>query len=393
MLKANDLINKSNKIINEAKKVFLEQDDKVNMSKLKNEIQAAVNKYFKDDKDVLEHIYVDTKKDKFGRDVLEVRAELGYIGMVKLADYLNKIVTKYDKYAYFEQETSGIMIAVFKPSQKNEAMLDTSYDKAIIDIKRGCATLLSDLRKLRDFEKFNYQKDAHKAIIARLERFAHLMALLSDYDAIDFEEDGIADTPRTREFYKKLKAIAESLQKNEEVTKSNYKNIINELEGIFKKFAGNGLELGHKVKPNSFDLPFDTSLSVALKDKTKLEPVKAALKKVIDKYGAKKVAHDNDFAYNFGKSNRDGIYVGWNWNANNAFVGYAVNPDFDAKALSESLQKNEDKEFTIKLVTPFGKAKVCSWKAASVNDAVKEFLDANPAYRENKKGTVIAESL
>lgn len=137
------------------------------------------------------------------------------------------------------------------------------------------------------------------------------------------------------------KMVHESTQKNEEVTKSNYKSIINELEGIFKKFAGNGLELGHKVKPNSFDLPFDTSLSVALKDKTKLEPVKAALKKVIDKYGAKKVAHGNDFAYNFGKSNKDGIYVGWNWNANNAFVGYAVNPDFDAKALSESAQKNE----------------------------------------------------
>lgn len=56
-------------------------------------------------------------------------------------------------------------------------------------------------------------------------------------------------------------------------------------------------------------------------------------------------------------------------------------------------QKNQDKEFIIKVVTPFGKAKVCSWKAASVNDAVKEFLDLNPAYRENKKGTVIAESL
>lgn len=62
------------------------------------------------------------------------------------------------------------------------------------------------------------------------------------------------------------------------------------------------------------------------------------------------------------------------------------------KALLESAQRNEDKEFTIKLITPFGKAKVCSWRAASVNDAVKEFLDANPAYRENKKGAVIAES-
>ena len=65
----------------------------------------------------------------------------------------------------------------------------------------------------------------------------------------------------------------------------------------------------------------------------------------------------------------------------------ALNP------IVESAQKNEEKEFTIKLVTPFGKAKVCSWKANSVDAAVKEFLDANPAYRENKKGAVIAESI
>lgn len=219
-----------------------------------------------------------------------------------------------------------------------------------------------------------------------------LVKEFKDFDCID------CAVAKKREYLGKnpthvVEIISESkAQRNEEVTKSNYKSIINELESIFKKFAGNGLELGHKIKPNSFDLPFDTSLSVALKDKAKLEPVKAALKKVIDKYGAKKVAHDNDFAYNFGKSNRDGIYVGFNWNATSAFVGYAVNPDFDVKALSESAQRNEDKEFTIKLVTPFGKAKVCSWKAASVNDAVKEFLDANPAYRENKKGAVIAES-
>ena len=95
-------------------------ESKVNMPKLKNEVQAAVNKYFKDDKDLLEYVYIDTKKDKLGRDILEVRAELGYNNMVKLADYLDKIVTKYDKYAYFDQETSGIMTAVFESAQKNE---------------------------------------------------------------------------------------------------------------------------------------------------------------------------------------------------------------------------------------------------------------------------------
>ena len=70
-----------------------------------------------------------------------------------------------------------------------------------------------------------------------------------------------------------------------------------------------------------------------------------------------------------------------------------ANEWFNDNTLFESSQKNEEKEFTIKLVTPFGKAKVCSWKANSVDAAVKEFLDANPAYRENKKGAVIAESV
>lgn len=106
-------------------------ESKVNMSKLKNEIQAAVNKYFKDDKDLLEYVYIDTKKDKLGRDILEVRAELGYNNMIKLADYLDKIVTKYDKYAYFDQETSGIMTAVFESAQMNEDVVIVTMPNAL----------------------------------------------------------------------------------------------------------------------------------------------------------------------------------------------------------------------------------------------------------------------
>lgn len=137
--------------------------------------------------------------------------------------------------------------------QKNEAVLDTSYEKAISDIKRGCATLMSDFRKLRDFEKFNYEKDTHKAIIARLEKFAHLMTLLSNFDTIDFEEDGeegIADTPKTREFYKKLKALVESAQKNEGVHfgQPNVDKCYNELMDIsFQEMKKrNGKELSDK---------------------------------------------------------------------------------------------------------------------------------------------------
>lgn len=148
-----------------------QKNEAVNAAKVKQDVEKAVKDYFKNDKDALEYVYVDSKKDSLGRTVIEVRAELGYNGMTKLADHLDKVVQKHDRYAYFEQESGGIMTAVF-----------------------------------------------------------------------------------------------------------------------------------------------------------------------------------------------------------------------------ESVQKNEEKEFTIKLVTPFGKAKVCSWKANSVDAAVKEFLDANPAYRENKKGAVIAES-
>lgn len=139
-------------------------ESKVNMSKLKNDIQAAVNKYFKDDKDLLEYVYVDTKKDKFGRDVLEVRAELGYNNMVKLADYLDKIVTKYDKYAYFDQETSGTMTAVFESSQKNEATFKPG-DKVKVDFNwRGVKPSIKEVVILnkrhlggKDFDEDEYE--------------------------------------------------------------------------------------------------------------------------------------------------------------------------------------------------------------------------------------------
>lgn len=42
--------------------------------------------------------------------------------MTKLADHLDKVVQKHDRYAYFEQESGGIMTAVFESAQKNEAI-------------------------------------------------------------------------------------------------------------------------------------------------------------------------------------------------------------------------------------------------------------------------------
>lgn len=90
------------------------------IDKIKQELQDAIKSYFDNDEDILEYIYVDSRKDD-DRTIVEVRAELGYNSMTKLADHLDKVVQKYDRYAYFEQETSGIMTAVFESAQKNES--------------------------------------------------------------------------------------------------------------------------------------------------------------------------------------------------------------------------------------------------------------------------------
>ncbi len=66
----------------------------------------------------------------------EVRAELSYNGLTKLADELNKIIEKYDSNAYFDMEEPGIMSAyIFKDIQENlirEALVNvTELEDAI----------------------------------------------------------------------------------------------------------------------------------------------------------------------------------------------------------------------------------------------------------------------
>ena len=103
-----------------------------NIRQLKQEVQQAINKYFKNDKDVLDYIYVDTGKAKNGNTYIEVRGELGYSSMTKLADHLDKIVQKYDKDAYFEQDQPGIMSAYFDSLPES---LEERLDKHIQSIK------------------------------------------------------------------------------------------------------------------------------------------------------------------------------------------------------------------------------------------------------------------
>lgn len=64
--------------------------------------------FYEDEVDDYSVIEIDEDADQYR---IEVRAELGYDSMERLADVLNLIVQKYDSGAYFDMVSPGIMEA------------------------------------------------------------------------------------------------------------------------------------------------------------------------------------------------------------------------------------------------------------------------------------------
>lgn len=87
------------------------------LDKIVKEVYAKIEKLYNNDKDLMEYVYVEPviKKGHYddGSDLygIEVRLELDYDGMMNMADELDPILRKYDKDAYFDMETGGIMMA------------------------------------------------------------------------------------------------------------------------------------------------------------------------------------------------------------------------------------------------------------------------------------------
>ena len=88
-------------------------DESVNTTKLKTEIENKIKQFFKNDEDALDWAIVDITEDH-NEIKVEVRVELDYNGMWNLSELLNPIVSKYDKYAYFDFEQPGIMVATIE---------------------------------------------------------------------------------------------------------------------------------------------------------------------------------------------------------------------------------------------------------------------------------------
>lgn len=88
------------------------------INKLYNEIKKSRNHW--EGIDPLEYTYIDAK-DVDGGTEIQVRDELSYEGMMKLAELLNKTIKEVDPQAYFEPLEPGIMIAFISNGNNKNA--------------------------------------------------------------------------------------------------------------------------------------------------------------------------------------------------------------------------------------------------------------------------------
>lgn len=120
-------------------------EDEDTLKKIADEIKAEIEKIYADDKDLLEYFHVEpgVKKGHYddGSDMnyIEVRTELGYDELMDLSEKLDKIVQKYDKYAYFDMEGGGIITAVIDNDLINESLNEAeTYPKMLTTLIKKC---------------------------------------------------------------------------------------------------------------------------------------------------------------------------------------------------------------------------------------------------------------
>ena len=111
-----------------------ELKENLNKEDLEQQIRKAIRQYFShyDDNDYRDLIddYLEVEiEDQDDRTKVEVRAELTYNTLDKLADRLNPLVQQYDEDAYFDHEDSGIINAFIRKNAKGKKIIVESLDK------------------------------------------------------------------------------------------------------------------------------------------------------------------------------------------------------------------------------------------------------------------------
>ena len=132
------------------------------MSVLQAKIMDAVSDFVIDeygDEEWMEYVVVEVVPTEDGRVKAEVRTEFGYRTMMELAHRLDKIIAKYDRYAYFDAEDAGIINAFIKQDgQKIDKKLFNQFERFINELStpEECKEYFSkEIKPLKKDPKIN----------------------------------------------------------------------------------------------------------------------------------------------------------------------------------------------------------------------------------------------
>lgn len=145
------------------KQLTLESYNKsVISTKLKKQLENKIKQFFKNDEDALDWAIVDIT-EHHNEIKVEVRVELDYNGMLNLSDILNPIVSKYDRYAYFDFEQPGIMVATIE--RKNDARSKISNESIKEDYEEDDYEDIEEMHKERYVTYFETPEGRQKYTI------------------------------------------------------------------------------------------------------------------------------------------------------------------------------------------------------------------------------------
>ena len=104
-----------------------------------NNIVDALHSMGYDDDFIGSYVHVEVKDTEDGRVKVEVRGEFNYDELFELTNRLDKVISKYDKHAYFDMEEAGIASAYLLKDQSGY-IVNEELVNAFKDIIDKCAT-------------------------------------------------------------------------------------------------------------------------------------------------------------------------------------------------------------------------------------------------------------
>lgn len=120
-------------------------NEEIRLDVVNNAIDALHDMGYDDDF-IGDYVHIEVKDTEDGRIKVEVRGEFNYEELSELSDRLNKVVSKYDKYAYFDMEDSGIASAYILKDQ-SDYVVSEEVVKAFAELIDACENR-EDLKKV-----------------------------------------------------------------------------------------------------------------------------------------------------------------------------------------------------------------------------------------------------